>query len=529
MAKMIEQFVIELLSGELTQKRVDKLQRTFAKVSKLSFFANDKLLLAYQSLLSRQLIGRSVELEKFLTLKSTRSNSGIVVVSVLTKPYDCPGKCIYCPTQAGAPKSYLAKEPAVMRAIVCKFDPFLQVSTRLKALKAVGHVTDKVNIRIIGGTWSAYPREYREEFVKELFRAANSQNLESRSWKLAKLHNYNETAKHRIVEISVETRQDYIDLNEIKHLRKLGVTKVELGVQSVYDKVLLLNNRGNETSATINATRMLKNAGFKVSYQMMVNLYGSDLSQDLGMFRELFSNPAFKPDHLKIYPLALVKEAAIYDLYSQNKFKPYSEEELVTLLKEIKKLVPVYCRIERVIRDIPTEYIVEGGAKVSNLRQRVMSELEKEGTSCRCIRCREIKNDFDLNAKYQMFRQDYEASEGREIFLSIESGDRSRLLALLRLRVPDDWSETLPVLKNSAIIREMHTYGPQVSIGKTNDRAAQHQGFGTKLLEKAEQIIAAEFKLEKVAVISGVGVRGFFAKNGFKLDREYMTKCLTLD
>jgi len=521
--EFIEQFIIELASDELTKKRFDKLQRQYAKSSKLSFFTNDDLLLAYQSLLSRQLLKVNTEMEKFLTLKSTRSNSGIVVVSVLTKPYDCPGKCIYCPTQAGAPKSYLSEEPAVMRAITCDYDPFRQVTSRLRALNAVGHTTDKVNIRIIGGTWSAYPRHYQDWFVRRLFTGANS---ETKDEKLTILQKKNETAKHRIVEISVETRQDHIDLAEIRHLRKLGVTKVELGVQNIYDDILKMNNRGNDTASTVLVTKLLKNAGFKVSYQVMLNLYGTDIEQDLQMFRELFSNPDFKPDHLKIYPLALVKEAAIYELYLQKKFQPYSEEQLIKLLKEIKKLVPRYCRIERVIRDIPANYIVEGGAKVSNLRQKVLLEMQNEGMACQCIRCREIKSDFEKDGKYSIFREDYEASNGREIFLSVASEDQSRLCSMLRLRIPYDQDESTTTLRNSALVREMHTYGPQLRIGEKSDLAAQHQGFGTKLLQAAEQIARDEFGVKGMAVISGVGVRGFFAKNGYELNDTYMIKLL---
>ncbi len=525
----INQFILEFASGELSRRRFDKLQRVYAKSSQLSFFTNDELLLAYQSLLIGQLIGRNSDLEKFLTLKSTRSMSGIVVVSVLTKPYDCPGRCLYCPTQAGAPKSYLAEEPAVMRAITCNYDPFLQVSSRLKALEAVGHITEKVNIRIIGGTWSAYTPSYRKNFVQELFRAANDPSPESGVRSLEKLQRKNETAKHRIVEISVETRQDHVDMEEIKFLRELGVTKVELGVQSLDDNILKMNNRGNDTTSTIHATKMLKNAGFKVSYQMMVNLYGSDQKKDLAVFKELFSDPNFKPDHLKIYPLALVKEAEIYKLYQKKKFKPYGAEELTKLLAEIKKLVPPYCRIERVIRDIPTEYIVEGGAKISNLRQNVLAELAKQGVSCQCIRCREIKGDYNTNDHYKMFRMDYAASDGKEIFLSIESENREKLLALLRLRIPNDWSESLPVLDNCAIIREMHTYGPQVGIGAVSVAAAQHQGFGSQVLSEAERIVRDEYRVNKLAIIAGVGVRAYFEKFNYSLDSTYMTKILTSD
>jgi len=378
----------------------------------------------------------------------------------------------------------------------------------------------------------------------------------------------NETAEHRIVEISIETRQDFIDEKEIEHLRTLGVTKVELGVQSIYDDILKLNHRGHTVKETIEATKLLKNAGFKVSYQMMLNLYGSNISRDKKMFEELFQNPDFKPDHLKIYPLALVKNSKLYKLYQKHQFKPYTKEQLIKLLTNIKKEIPYYCRIERIIRDIPAESIVEGGTKFSNMRQI----LQKEKVFCKCIRCREVKDKDELiklkvhkvyqveenlaslegksgslahrkmystahiertsfsdkRADIYLFKEVYSASGGKEIFLSIENYDRTKLFSLLRLRIPSQILENkkhfLPILQDSAIIREIHTYGQQIKIDKTGN-AAQHKGLGKYLIEEAENI-TNHFGLKKITVIAGVGVRGYFRKLGYNLTNNYMIKYL---
>jgi len=543
----ISKFIVEIDRLQVSNKKdFLTIQRDFARGTDRSFFTNDKLLESYHKLVSKKIIKSSETLERLLTLKSTRSNSGIVVISVLTKPYECPGKCLYCPSEADMPKSYLAKEPAVMRAITCKFDPYLQVESRLRALKAVGHSTDKINIRIVGGTWSYYPASYQSWFVRRLFQAANVSSHESivasheknyeilkqvqddRKNGLENLQRENETAAHRIVEISVETRQDYIDKKEIIRLRKFGVTKVELGVQSIYDDVLEINKRGNNTQDTIDATKMLKAAGFKVSYQMMLNLPGSNARRDVAMFKELFANPDYQPDHLKIYPLALVKEAPVYKLYQQGKFKPYTKEELIEVIKEIKQFIPYYTRIERVIRDIPAEYIVEGGAMVSNLRQEVLKVMEQENLKCKCIRCREVKATFEKDEPFQLFHTKYESSVGAEYFLSVESSDRSKLYSMCRLTLPNDTHEVaFRVLKNTAIVREIHTYGPQMSIGQNRIDAAQHQGFGKMLMAEAERIAQEDGKYNKIAVIAGIGVREYFRKLGYVLAQGYMTKNLS--
>jgi len=495
---------------------LDSLKRRIAKKFKITTPSNVNLLKAYHNLVKNKRIKPNRNLEILLIKRRVRSLSGIVNVSILTKPYDCPGKCIYCPSQKGVPKSYLKKEPAVQRAILTDFDPYLQVQTRLESLRATGHPTDKIELRIIGGTWSYYPKAYQTNFIKRCFEAAN--NKKSKNLILAQ--KLNEKAKHRIIGITIETRPDYINIKEIKRLRKLGVTRVELGVQSIYDEVLRLNKRGHNVSALIKGAKLLKDAGFKISFQIMPNLPGSSFKKDIEMFKELFSNPDFQPDLLKIYPLGLVKESPLYSWYKKKKFKPYSKEKLIKLLIEIKKEIPYYVRIERIIRDIPSEYVIAGGVKTSNLREVVQKEMDQK---CKCIRCREIKESYDPKEKPYLFRQDYNASDGKEIFLSFENKKRTRLYALLRLRLASEI--VIPVLKNSAIIREIHTYGQMVPVSQ-KIKAAQHKGLGKKLIKQAEKIAKREFGSNKIVVISGIGVRDYFRKLGYKLKDTYMIKLL---
>jgi elongator complex protein 3 len=288
---------------------------------------------------------------------------------------------------------------------------------------------------------------------------------------------------------------------------------------------LTFNKRGHGVKETIKATELLKKAGFKVAYQMMLNLPKSSPKKDIEMFKELFSNESFKPDSLKIYPCALVKEAPLYKLYLKKQYKPYKERELIETIKSIKKLIPRYVRVERIIRDIPSPLIVEGGAKISNLRQVIDLEMKKEKWQCQCIRCREIKNSESKDKIYLM-RDDYSASNGKEIFLSLEDKNRKNIYGLLRLRMNLNNNDVLSVLKDSAIIRELHIYGQAASISKRNS-LVQHKGLGQKLVKEAERIAKKEFESNKIAIISGVGVRNYYKeKLNYKLKDGYMIKSL---
>ena len=556
--KIEEVTIQELIKNRIkTPAGLAAIKRKMAKKYKVPCLSNIKILKSYRELVKKKKIKRSKKIENLLRTRPIRSLSGIVNVSVLTKPYPCPGKCLYCPLERGMPKSYLSGEPAAERAKRLKFNPYLQVKKRIEMLKNEGHPTDKIDLRIIGGTWSYYPKNYQVWFIKECFRACNGFNrtkkskiknpykaepsgfrqkskLQIKIQKLEKIQKRNEKAKSRITGISVETRPDFINERGVKFMRELGITRVELGVQSVFDDVLKLNLRGHGVREIILATKILKDAGFKICYQVMPNLLGSDLERDEKMFKGLFSNSNFSPDYLKIYPCALLKETPLYKWYLKGKYKPYSKEELIDLTKKIKLKIPYYVRIQRITRDIPSQYIIEGGAKISNLRQIVQEEMKNEGLKCKCIRCREIREKYDPKEKVYLFRKDYKASEGKEIFLSFENKNRTKLFSFLRLRIPlkghnrvttvTKVCPILLVLKNAALIREIQTFGEVVPPHQIWWGAPQHRGFGKKLIKEAEKIVKKEFGLKKIAVISGIGVRNYFSKLKYELRETYMIK-----
>lgn len=497
-----------------TSAGLASFKRRTSKKYKIPCPSNIKLLKAYHKLVQNKSIKKSLKLEKLFKTRPIRSLSGIVNISVLTKPYPCPGKCLYCPTERGIPKSYVSGEPAVERAKRLKYNPYLQAKKRIEMLEFEGHPTDKIELRIVGGTWSYYPQSYQSWFIKRCFDACNQKN----SKKLEDAQKLNEKAKHRIVGLSVETRPDFVNEREIKYLREMGVTMVELGVQSIYDDVLKLNLRGHGVKEIILATKLLKDAGFKVLYQMMPNLPGSTLKKDGKMFEELFQNPNFQPDLLKIYPCALLKEAPLYKLWKKKKYKPYTQSQLINLLKSIKKKIPYYVRIQRITRDIPSKSIVAGPAKISNLRQILFKKMEEERWQCKCIRCREVREAYNKKEKIYLFRQGYRASGGKEIFLSFENKRRTKLYSLLRLRLTSD---------ELAIIRELHTYGQQLSFVHRLTKSIvspQHKGLGKKLVKEAEKITEKEFKLNKISAISAIGTRGYFRKLGHRLENTYMVK-----
>jgi elongator complex protein 3 len=513
---------------------------TSARRSSYDMPTNAEVLALYREMRASGEEEENPEAELILRKIKTKSNSGVAVISILTKPFPCPGKCTYCPTEANMPKSYLSKEPAAARALANDFDPRKQIFSRLEALITNGHPIDKIEIIIIGGTWSFYHSAYREQIIKECFRACNDFQQEGQSspngkdgpsQSLKELQKINETAQCRIVGISVETRPDYITQDEIRKLREYGVTKVEIGVQHLNDKVLAETKR-NMTSADIaRATELLRDAGIKIVYHMMPNLPGSDVKNDIEMFRDLFRDGSgFQPDMLKIYPCMVLEGSELHEIWKEGKFRPYTDEELMEVLREAKKLVPPYVRILRVIRDIPAEY-VKAGSKISNMRQWLLSDQKKRGWKCRCIRCREVRErEVDIS-DCSLMKREYRTLSGKEIFLSYESKSRSAkaprgediLVSFLRLRLPDKNTETtLPILKSAALVRELHTYGRMARIHKEGEQG-QHRGFGKLLLEEAEKI-ARENGYEKLAIISGVGVREYYRKLGYELKETYMVK-----
>ncbi len=527
MRQDIEYIIKQSLKQKISTKdQLAQIKRKASQIFAKPFPRETELLKTYYKLLKAKKIKRNENFENLLIKRKIRGVSGVAVITVLTKPWPCPGHCIFCPNEVRMPKSYLAKEPAAQRALNNQYSPFKQMKNRIQILQDCGHLTEKIDLIILGGTWSFYPKRYREYFVKRLFDAANEKTAKN----LFQAQKINEKAKNRIIGLTIETRPDYINIEEIKHLRKLGVTRLEIGVQSVYDDILIKNKRGHTTKEVIEATKLLKDAGFKVNYHMMLNLYGSTLKKDEKMFDILFNNENFQPDYLKIYPTVVLKTAALYKIFKQKKFKPYTDKQLIDLVIKIKQKIPYYVRIQRLFRDIPKEYIV-GGSQLTNLRQIVQAKMKQIGLKCKCIRCRQAES-ISQKDKIKLFRQDYQASQGKEIFLSLESEDREKLFAFLRLRIPSNYFEGkkhfLEVLDKAAIIRELHTYGKTASIfGKKEKTPYQHKGLGKKLLKQAEKIAKKEFGLKKIAVISGIGVRDYYRKFGYKLKNTYMVKNLS--
>lgn len=449
--------------------------------------------------------------------KPIRTLSGVTPITILTKPYPCPGKCAFCPTEIDMPKSYLSKEPAAARAKLSQFHPRIQIEYRLQQYRQNNHPTDKIELIILGGTWSFYPKSYQTWFIKTCYDAFNRK--EARTLKEAQ--SLNESVKHRVIGLTIETRPDFISPVEIKRLRQLGVTRVELGVQTVYADILRKNQRGHSLTQTINATRMLKEAGFKVNYHMMPNLPGSNKKRDIKMFDILFKNPDLQPDMLKIYPCILLENTLTYKWYQQGLYEPYTKTELLDLAVEIKKRVPPYVRIMRFYRDIPKEYI-QGGSTTSNIRELIAETMKKRNLKCQCIRCREIK-DQQRFKKLDLRITNYKASQGTELFL--EYIDKNgRIYGFLRLRINNSRScLAFKSLGDSALIRELHVYGQSTPLNAKGK--VQHRGLGSKLLRKAEEI-TKKYGFKRIAVISGAGVRDYYRKFGSILEDTYMVKRL---
>lgn len=511
-----------------SEKKLFLIQKKAAEKYKVRLIPRPLLLATYKNLVSGKKIKENKLLFQFLRKRKIRTSSGIASVAVLTKFWPCPGKCIYCPSEKAMPKSYLSNEPAVMRAILADFDPQKQIDIRLRGFEVAGNSSNKIELIVMGGTFSALPKKYQLEFIIKCYKACNNYgrkseirstkpetkaNLKINEKELIKEQKKNEKSGHRIVGLTLETRPDYINKKEIDWFRKLGCTRVELGVQSIYDRILTKNKRGHLVDATINATKLLKDAGFKVSYHLMPNLYGSDFKTDIKMFKDIFSKQEFQPDLIKIYPCMLTKYSDLEKLYKQGKFIPYTDAELVKLMIAIKKNLPPYVRVQRLYRDIPGESII-AGSKLSNLRQILQEKMKEKNISCNCIRCREIRH----GNKKDVFlsRIDYNASNGKEIFLQFVDKDK-RLYSLLRLRIN---------FNNTAIIREVHTYGDLVEVGENKTEDAQHKGLGRKLISEAEKIARDEFGIKKIAVIAGVGVRDYYRKLEYRLEKTYMTKRL---
>lgn len=481
------------------------------------YLGKNVLVAAYTRLVESGEWASDPELLARIRMKPVRTLSGVTVVTVLTKPYPCPGKCIFCPTDVRMPKSYLPDEPGAMRGLHHKFDPFDQVAARLEALQAVGHPTDKIELLVLGGTWSAYRKDYQEWFILRCFDALNGVN----STTLDEAQRINETAEHRSVGLVIETRPDHIDRDELAWLRYLGTTKVQIGAQSLDNRILELNKRGHTVEETIQAVAMLRAAGFKIVLHWMPNLFGATLSSDQEDFKGLWEELC--PDELKIYPNQLLANAELYEYWERGDFQPYTTEELVDLIAGIKTSIPRYCRVNRVIRDIPSTNVIEGNKRTS-LRQDIQAEMKKRGTRCECVRCREVRNQSVDQGELELHDLIYHAGPVEEHFISYDTED-DNLAGFLRLSLP---GERAPVtgmvdLEQAAIIREVHVYGQSLEVGEKQQGSAQHTGLGTALIEMAEEL-AKDLGYKQLAVIAAVGTRQYYLKRGFKRGELYLVK-----
>ena len=453
--------------------------------------------------------------EPFLVKKPVRTMSGVAVVAVMTSPHPCPhGKCTYCPggVENDSPQSYTGKEPAARRAARNEFDPYMQVSDRIRQLTEIGHRTDKIDLIIMGGTFTCRESEYQDWFVRRCFDAMNGRDAPD----LETAQAWNTESEHRCVGLTVETRPDVFDDTQIERAMSLGATRVELGVQILDDGILASVNRGHGIQAVVDCTERCKRHGLKICYHLMPGLPGSSPEKDLESFRTMFSDPRFRPDMLKFYTTLVIGGTQLYDMWKRGEYQPYDVDTAVELLAEMKSEVPEYVRIQRIQRDIPAPQIAAGILK-SNVRQLVQAEMERTGRRCRCIRCREVGHtgaDLDDPDAVQFRIVDYEASGGTEHFVSLVYGDS--LIGYARLRT--DGSDV-------AYIRELKVFGRIVSIGE-HGTDWQHRGFGRELVSKSEELALSD-GAKILRVTSGVGVRGYYASLGFELDAPYMVKKLS--
>ena len=461
-----------------------------------------------------------------LQMKPTRTVSGVAPVTVFTEPFPCPGQCLFCPTETRMPKSYLADEPGAMRAVYHRFDPYAQTVARIRALENIGHDTEKVELLILGGTWSAYPYEYQETFIRRCLDAMNGQASPT----LIQAQRVNESATHRSVGLAIETRPDWVNAGEIARLRSLGVTKVQLGVQSLDDAILKANRRGHTVDHTREAFRLLRLAGFKIAAHWMPNLLGATLESDRADFSRLWSDPSLRPDELKIYPCALLANSPLYHEWERGAYEPYREEKLIQLVADCKAEIPSYCRVNRVTRDIPAPNIVEGSTR-ANLRQLVHRHMAAQNTKCRCIRCREVRREPVDHGRLRWQTTVYPTDVTLEYLLSALT-PLNRLAGFLRLSLPkgnhrvslkpDNGQEgVFDEIGNYAMIRQVHVYGPALTVGSESNGEAQHAGIGRQLIHRAARI-AVSAGHRRLSVIAAVGTREYYRRGGFELGRYYM-------
>lgn len=467
-----------------------------------------------------------------LLRKTSRIVSGVTVIAVMTEPQPCPQPepCAYCPggPKEGVPQSYTGHEPAAMRGSQNSYDPYLQVKSRVEQLTAIGHGVDKIELIIMGGTFPATPAEYQTRFIQRCLDAITGRE----SADLEEAKRLSETSKIRNVGITVETRPDWCKQPHVDAMLNMGVTRVEIGVQNPDNELYRLAGRNHTVADVTEATRVAKDAGLKVVYHLMPGMPGSNPNRDLAAFKRVFTDPAFKPDMIKIYPCLVIAGTKAYDWYRKGVYNPYTTEEAAELIAEVKKTLPPWVRVMRVQRDIPAGLIVAGVSK-SNLRQLVRQKLAEHGDRCACIRCSEVGHRLTVDNvtpvldQIKILTRNYQASVGEEIFISAEDSGNNVLIGFLRLRIPSAKAHRPEInAAPSAVVRELHVYGPLVPVGKHLTQAWQHKGYGAILLSKAEHIAREDYDVKKLLVISALGTKQYYRRFGYSRDGVYVSKNL---
>lgn len=532
----------DILEGRIkNRKDLEKAKFQVCRDYKLDRFPRNSEILQMASENEKEIV------TPILKKKPTRTISGVAVVAVMCPPHKCPhGRCLYCPESTIAPPSYTGEEPAALRARMYDFNPYKQVYNRLQQLESIGHPLDKVELIIMGGTFPSRFLCFQEWFITQCLQAMTDFGV--KEYKLNSNDEYtggnqdlqgfqyledaqmtNESSSIRCVGMTFETRPDYSKREDVDRMLQMGATRVELGVQTLYNFIYHRVERGHRVQDTVEATRVLKDSGIKVAMHLMPGLF-SDQERDLRMFKRLFSDEQFKPDMLKIYPCLVTEGSKLHDLWEKGEYTPYSTEEAVKLIVEVKKILPKWVRTMRIQRDIPSQ-LIEAGVKKSNLGELVYNQLKKEKVQCQCIRCREVghqaaQGTFTSKENVQLLMEKYRASEGEEIFLSMEDPEADVLLGFLRLRMPSEYAHRPEIKPETALLRELHVYGPMIPLGEREDELWQHRGYGEELLKKAEEISREEYDKRELLIISGIGARNYYRKFGYERKGPYMAKKL---
>ncbi|MBQ2613015.1 MAG: tRNA uridine(34) 5-carboxymethylaminomethyl modification radical SAM/GNAT enzyme Elp3 [Methanobrevibacter sp.] len=540
----------DIIEGKISTRRdLEVKKRQLCRDLKLSRFMSNADILEYATDEEKELVSDT------LKKKPTRTKSGVAIVAVMCHPHKCPhGRCLYCPESDIAPPSYTGEEPAALRGRMFEYHPYVQCFNRLVQLKKIGHPIDKVELIIMGGTFPSRDLCYQEWFVSQCLKAMTDfglilennaefeinksliRDFEKDVVKTYPPNDYvliediqlvNENSKVRCVGMTFETRPDYCKKDHINRMLNFGVTRVELGVQTLSDELYTKVKRGHTIADVIESNQLLRDSAIKVAMHMMPGLFVSQ-KEDLKMFKQLFSDENFKPDMLKIYPCLVTKGSELYDMWQEGTYSPYTDEEAVDLIFEIKKILPKWVRTMRIQRDIPST-LIEAGVQKSNLGELVYNKLDEQNINCQCIRCREIghkktNENYTLD-DFKLFSESYTACGGEETFISIEDKNEESIAGFLRFRLPSENIFRPEITEKTALIRELHVYGNMIQIGNKNPSIGQHTGFGERLLKEAENLAINNNK-DEIAIISGIGSRNYYRKFGYERKGPYMAKKL---